>query len=382
MIPRAVCFGAALVALGAGCDPGGPRMSAGDLAILDAPAQRLALVLASDHRSGAYAVVDLVTHAAVSRIERTHGDAHLRVADDGLAYVINRLNADNIQVVDPSRRFQTTAQWSVGPGGNPSDVAIVAGQAFVPLYDRAAVAVHDAVTGHATVEIDLSGLSDADGTPELGGAASTIDGRVVVTAQRIDRTTLAPAGDSRLAVIDPGSATLIDDRPLRLPNPGLPPIRLEDGRLALAAWARAAAVGGGGVEIVGATAPYDTQVVVGEERFGGTVTGLATLDGETLFVVASVPQAGQDDGLAVDTVLYRYVASTDERTEVLALPGFSFGDIALTADGLLLVCDRTYEAPGLRIFDASTLRERTTEPIDTGLPPLRVAPLVSPGAKR
>ncbi len=363
------------------CDPGGPALSAGDLAILDAPPERLAIVLGSDHDTGAYAVVDLVDHAAVKRIELTHGDAHLRVADDGLAYVINRLNADNVQVVDPSERFRTTAQWSVGPGSNPQDIAVVGGQAFVPLYARPAVAVHDAATGAAVTEIDLSSLSDADGNPELGGVLASADGRLLVTAQRIDRETLAPAGGSRLAVIDPGAATLIEDRPLRLPNPGLPPVRLSDGRLLLAAWGAAAAVDGGGVEIVDAEAPYDSEVVVGEEVFGGTLTGLTSIDGDTVFVIASVPRAGSDDGLTVDTVLYRYVASTDERTEVLALPGFSFGDIALTADGLLLVCDRTYEAPGLRIFDASTLEERTAAPIDTGLPPLRVAPLVSPCGK-
>ncbi len=121
-----------LVVMVAGCGADDPARSDGDLAILEAPVERLALVLASDHVSGAYAVVDLQRHEAVTRIELTHGDALLRV-EGGLAYVINRLNADNIQVIDPARSFQTTAQLSVGTGTHPSDIAFAGGRAFVPL---------------------------------------------------------------------------------------------------------------------------------------------------------------------------------------------------------------------------------------------------------
>jgi hypothetical protein len=363
----------------AGCGADDPARSDGDLTILEAPVERLALVLASDHVSGAYAVVDLQRHEAVTRIELTHGDALLRV-EGGLAYVINRLNADNIQVIDPARSFQTTAQWSVGPGTNPSDIALAGGRAFVPLYQAAEVAIHDAVSGERLGGVDLSELADADGKPELVGAAIAPDGRLLVVAQRLDWTTFTSDGAARLAVVDPDTALLITTVELRLPNPAAPPITLP-GHLAILAWDTAAALDNGGVELVSSLPPYDSEVLVGEERFGGTLTGLATVDGDTLFVVASISQTGAE-GLAVDTVLYRYVVSTDERTEVLALPGFSFGDIALTADGLLLICDQTPAAPGLRIFDAHSLQELTSGPIDTGLPPLRVAPLVSGAATR
>lgn len=359
------------MALLAGCDVATPPRADGDPAILEAPLERLALVVASDDISGAYAVVDLVRMQAIRRIDLTHGDVMLRV-DGGLGYIINRKNADNIQVVDPAAGFATIAQWSVGPGSNPADLALSEGRAFIPLYERPEVAIHDLATGERVGGIDLAELADDDGQPELAGAALTPDGRLLVTAQRLDWSTFTSAGAPLLAVIDPGAASLLDTRELRLPNPALPPVRLADGDLLLAAWDKAVEIDNGGVERVSTRPPYTSEVLVGEEVFGGTITALASLDGDTLFVVAHV-----GDLARVDTVLYRYVVSTQTRTEVLALPGFSFRDISLTRDGLLLACDRSPDAPGLRIFDAGSLRELTSTPIDTGLPPLRVAPLVS-----
>lgn len=368
----------ALLASFAGCAGSTPSRSDGDPAILVASVDQLALVVASDDVSGAYAVVDLERLESVRRIELTHGDVMLRVSG-GMGYVINRLSADNVQVVDPAQRFATVAQWSVGPGSNPSDLVVVPGaagaRAFVPLYQWPEVAIHALSDGRRLGAIDLSELADDDGQPELAGAAVAPDGRVLVTAQRLDWKTFTSQGAALVAVIDPATDSLVDAFELRLPNPALPPVRLDDGDLLLTAWDKAIAIDNGGVERVRATPPYSSEILLTEERVGGTITALASRDGDTLFLVAHIGDLSQ-----VDTVLFRYVVSADALDEVLRLDGFSFGDIALTDGGLLLVCDRSRKAPGLRVYDAETLAEITTTPIDTGLPPLRVAPLVSAGA--
>ena len=370
-------IGALAMLLATGCGPSGPTMSEGDAAILDAPLDQLALVLASDHITGAYAVVDLQAHAAVTRIEVTHGDARLRVVG-GRAFVINRLQADNLQIVDPLARFGTSAQWSVGPGGNPVDVAVTAdGRGFVPLYERAEVAIHDLESGERLGAVDLSAWADDDGLPEPAGAVVAPDGRVLAPLQRLARTRgFVPEPPSRLAVIDPDAAVVVEAPALRLRNPVEPVSMLADGRLAVVAMGAYAEIDEGGVELVDASPPYASEVVAREEDFGGSLTHLATLDGDTLFVVAHLP--GADAATQMfdrDTVVFRFVVSTGERREVLATDGPQVGEIALTPEGRLLVCDRTPRAPGLRIFDASTLTELTEAPIDTGLPPLSVAPL-------
>ena len=50
-----------------------------------------------------------------------------RASFGGRIYVVNRLNADNIQIIDPQQGYTTpaNAQVSVGNGSNPQDIAFV-----------------------------------------------------------------------------------------------------------------------------------------------------------------------------------------------------------------------------------------------------------------
>jgi hypothetical protein len=56
---------------------------------------------------------------------------------------------------------------------------------------------------------------------------------------------------------------------------------------------------------------------------------------------------------------------------------FDLADLAVTPCGYLLVCDRNYTAPGIRIFDALTGRaiSGVTQPVPTGLPPFELVRL-------
>ena len=89
---------------------------------------------------GSYSVVDLVTRSVTKDIQRggVHSDALAR-SFGGRVYVVNRLRADNIQIIDPQQGYTTpaNAQVSVGNGTNPQDIAFMnANKAYVSRRSR------------------------------------------------------------------------------------------------------------------------------------------------------------------------------------------------------------------------------------------------------
>ncbi len=78
------------------------------------------------------------------------------------------------------------------------------------------------------------------------------------------------------------------------------------------------------------------------------------------------------------TVLVAFNLITGARIEPIhTSAGFDLADLVVTACGNVIVCDRTYTAPGLRIFDALTGRAISgiTQPVPTGLPPFELVRL-------
>src|SRR5262249_37088124 len=96
--------------------------------------QTQAFIVTTNFQAGSFATVSLdeprvITPSTSQR--RIHSDATARVYG-GLVYVINRLFADNIQLLDPANDFVTRFQCSTGNGTNPHDFALVdAGKAYV-----------------------------------------------------------------------------------------------------------------------------------------------------------------------------------------------------------------------------------------------------------
>jgi len=134
-----------------------------------------AFVLTTDFRTGSYSVVDLATRSVTKDIRPggVHSDALAR-SFGGRVYVVNRLNADNIQIIDPQQGYTTpaNAQVSVGNGTNPQDIAFVnATKAYVSRLGRTAprLLILNPTTLATLGELDLRSLikpNDLDGTPE------------------------------------------------------------------------------------------------------------------------------------------------------------------------------------------------------------------------
>src|SRR5207244_2714716 len=129
-------------------------------------------------------------------------------------YVVNRFLGDNLQVLDPAHGLATLLQCSTGPGSNPHDVAVLApDKAYVTRYDAKELWVVDpsaaSCAGFLRATVDLSPWGDADGLPEMDQTALVGD-RLFVSLERLDRTRrFAPAGRSRLVVLDTASDAVV-----------------------------------------------------------------------------------------------------------------------------------------------------------------------------
>ncbi|NNE10291.1 MAG: hypothetical protein HKN20_17155, partial [Gemmatimonadetes bacterium] len=147
------------------------------------------------------------------------------VRNDGrYLYVVNRLGADNLQVIDPGASFQTVAEFSLGAGSNPQDAVIVSpNEAFVSRYESTQLYVVDPLGQAILDSIDLAPFGDADGLPEAARMIR-VGGRIFVALQRLDRTNAwAPTFPSMVAVIDIATRALVDADPVA---PGMQAIAL------------------------------------------------------------------------------------------------------------------------------------------------------------
>jgi len=293
----------------------------------------------------------------------------------GLIYVVNRYQADNIQILDPANGFHTVREFSVGNGTNPQDIAVVSPtKAFVSLLNAPYLLVVNPSTGALTDSISLAQFADGDGSPEAArmwiyGAGA----RIFVALQRLQD--FAPVGTSYIAVIDGDADTVLDVNP---DAPGVQAIQLvgtnPNSDLAWDATRHrllVCTVGNygvldGGVEAI----DPDTYQALGyettESQLGAQLGDVAVSPSGKAYVtladVADGPSKlvryDRDTGAAVGAALF----STDN---------FALGDIEVNELGELWLCDRTFTNPGLRVFNTAT-DAAIAGPISTGVPPADV----------
>lgn len=364
------------VSLTTACQGGGQPSPTPDDPVLTAPLDRTVVALASDYQTGTWGVLGLDSGEDRSPLGLTHADAVGRARGDDV-WVINRYLADNLQRISPAEGWTTQIQFSVGNGLDPHDVGFHGDDLIVSLFNAPSLGIFDPATGEARGSVDLSMFADADGLPEADSL--WVDGdRAYVVIQRLDREAgfvpSDPAG--QIAVVDLPSRTVVDVDGERPGVQGIPLgwanaidriLPLPGGALAAMTMGNYRVVGDGGLEIVSTTPPYTREVVVEEAQLGGNVTAFATADGERFFLVVNLPR--DSSGWDVDTALVAWDRGQDVGRELLRTVGFTLGDVTVTAAGEVLVCDRTATGPGIRIFDADTLAQRTTAPLDVGLPP-------------
>ena len=168
-------------------------------------------VATSDFTTGSTAFLAPDADAADTDLLTIHADAVVRFFD-GKVYIISRLNADNILVLDASNLTAPLIQFSVGNGSNPQDIEVIsADKAYVTRLARAELVIVDPRNGAELGTIDLSGFADADGLPEMTHMAR-IGSRIYVLVQRLDTNDplFAPTGTSYIVVIDTDTDTIVD----------------------------------------------------------------------------------------------------------------------------------------------------------------------------
>jgi len=325
--------------------------------------------------SGRFSVADVVPPWSVdANLGSVHSDAVAR-HHGGLIYIVNRLYADNIQVLDPEQNFATVIQFSVGPGSNPQDIAVVSpDRAYVSRYESVWLYEVNPVAGAVVDSIDLSGFADADGLPDMTQMALVGD-LLFVAIQRLDRDNFwLPVFPSYLAVIDTNTNALVDADPL---VPGVQGIELtglnptseiqvdEEAGIMYIGESGQWNVSDGGVDAIDAVGLTALGFVTTEGQLGGDVGDFTLPVNGRGHAVLSVSSPGWESYC----VSFDWT-SGDLIDEVWRPGNFSVEDIEVhPGTGQLFLCDRTYTDPGVRVFSAVDGAQLTTSPLDVGLPP-------------
>lgn len=369
----ALCLLAAACS-GGGSDAGSPGGPGGP------GTEPSAFVVTGDFESGSFAALPLSDPAdGAVDLGPLHGDAVAR-SFGGLVYVVNRFGADNIQAIDPAQGWRTLFQCSVGNGTNPHDIAFVStDKAYVTLYEEAHLLIVDPTVG-PTCEgfergrIDLTPFADSDGLPEMDQMA-VVDGKLFVALQRLDRNRFfEPSGTSTLVVIDTETDTFIDTRPetpgvdpiaLRWTNPlgasrGLP-IDPASGEIIVVQLGSFGELGDGGVETIHPTTFEHGRVLLSEEDLGLNLTDVAVVDGRIAWVIGT-DESFRNFVVQVDMTLGEPLRTLFETDVYLTDLEFE------PRHGTIWLTDRTFDAAGIRIFDAQDGSGFETI-YATGLPP-------------
>ena len=339
------------------------------------PKQTRAFVTTTSFEEGSYASVDLDPPRAVtpsSAQRRIFRDAVARVFDD-VVYIVNRLYADNIQVLDPANGFKTRMQCSTGNGTNPHDIAVVSRhKAYVTLFEKRELLIVNpsAQRNCADFElgrIDLSSLADRDGVPDMDQMAVVGD-RLYVSLQRLDINSVLrlPAENGALAVVDLNTDQLIGGIELTGANPfaATKGLTVRDGQI----WVAEAGefnVFDGGLERVDLATGTPSGFVASETDLGGDITDFAIVSDHRAYAIISKP--GFVNALVSFDPSSGQLLGTHHSTS-----GYNLFDLELNDRGELYLADRTRRAPGLRLFRAADGVPLTDGVLDLGLPPFEI----------
>lgn len=348
-------------------------------------ATEYSFVTVTDYETGSAAVIWLdASYTTDTGVASIHSDAVGRWYN-GLIYVVNRLNGDNIQVLDPEGGFSTLRQYSTGNGTNPQDIAFLTEtKAYITSYDTNELIIMNTLTGEILGTIDLSAFADSDGLCEMA-YMSILHDILFVTIQRLDRNNYwGPVGDSYVAVIDCATDLLIDTDP---ETPGVQAIALTgtnpfseirfdhaSGRLHVSCvgwWG----MQDGGVEIINPFTYQSEGYLLTETAAGGDINDFELLDGSKGYAIVTTA--------SFNTELISFNPATGVKVSTLYAPGaYVLNDIEISPYDELFLADQTALDPGIRIFDTGSDTEITSGPISTGLPPFDICfsiPVISDG---
>lgn len=314
---------------------------------------------------------------ASQNLVTTHSDAVVR-SFLGRLYVVNRLGADNIQVVDPAD-FSVPLQCSTGQGTNPQEILLTRSfRGYVTLYQpegNSDLAVDDLLivdpeasdcAGFITGTIDLTPLTADDGDRLARASSMALVGdQLFVAVQDLPSGFASPDQPGKIAVIDVGSNAVTGTVTLAGRNPVDISYSPETGRI-YAAEADYADTSSpfGGIEVVN-TETLESATFIDDLDLGGA-PGDIEVAGDRGFVVVGF----FDEAFNFLTKVVSFGLDPDQAptlTEVYRSQGF-IQDIAVDENGLLLVGDRDPAINGTLFIDPES-GEVVDGPINTGNPP-------------
>lgn len=350
--------------------------SATSLPAISLTRPNVAFVLTTDFSTGSYSVIDLVTRNVTRDIRRggVHSDAIARLFGDRL-YVVNRLGADSIQIIDPQQGFTTptNGELSVGNGSNPQDIAFVsATKAYVSRLASAQLLIINPTTLTRLGEIDLRSLikaNDRDGSPDPAHML-VHNGLVYVVLQHLDFTSGFPivkAASGEIAVIDPTTDRVRTVIVLNAENP-VSEIHFSPtlNRL-LVSCVGDFGVNEGGIKAINPTTnTVDAGFVIRESTIGGDITAFGIVSSTKGFAIVS------DANFANTLVTFNPTTGQLIRSIVGPLNVF-IPHLAINSRNelYLSIADTRTSTPGVRIFDTIRDLELTTAPLSVGvLPPV------------
>ena len=362
-------------ALAAGCDSDSPtepvEQSRGDTV-------SGIFVVTSDFTTGSTAFLAPDAETADTDLLTIHADAVARFFD-GKIYIVNRLNADNILVLDEGDLRTPLVQFSVGNGSNPQDIEVLSeGKAYVTRLARTELLIVDPRNGDELGVVDLSAFADDDGFPEMTQMVQ-VGSRVYVLVQRLDTndTFFAPVGTSYVVVIDTDTDTLVDmddsvdgvqGIELAAPNPNA---IVAVGSQLIVSEVSSFSDRSGGIEVLELSAAGQVSsrgLVIGETALGGDINTMAMVDESRGYAIIS------DENFANHVVPFD-VGTGDVGPRLEALSTGFMQSLEVDGDRLIVADPGAFDDPdgaGLMIFDAGT-QELVAGPISTGLPPVSIA---------
>ncbi len=338
------------------------------------PQGQVAFVVTTDYMSGSCSVVGTGDWSTAKNLHGIHQDAVCRYDPvSGRVYIVSRLGADAVEVLDPQSDFDMTCEYSMGSGSNPQDIVVVSqARAYVPLYDRGylqAVCNPSGETGTPWLDsIDISTFDTGDAVPEAAWAAAA-GGTVYVALQRLENLQV-PVDYSSVLALDASTGVVLEEIRLHGINP-FGKMRYSDvlHRIVIPTTGRFG-IFDAGVEYIDPSDNSLSGFVITEAELGGDVNDAVIQSPKKGYAVISVGDAGP----SMHTSVVSFNPSTGKKMKVLLVSdGYDYSFCELTPDGgQLWVTDRTPTAPGIRIFDTSTDEQLTGTPIDVGLPPFMI----------
>ena len=307
----------------------------------------------SDYSTGNTAVYNTETKTLTDNVLPHYQDATAK-SDGTYLYILEGDGADAVSKYDPSAIAAGKAlyQYSTGPGTNPKDMVFVGSKAYILLNDSNKIWVvdPDAVNEESfkTGEIDIAQWADNDGFPDavMGFVYNEM---VYVVLQRYDEQQFS-AGVPVLIKIDPSTDTIVDmdeneegiqgvDLIVRNPWNG----SLDGSMLYLAGTTYGAS--DEGVMTIDLENPLQSQKkIISEEAAGGFINGV-----DVFIADYGLVYVYDENWMEIGRTF-----NIQDGTLGEPLPYSDAAGGVIMVDGLLYVCSRDFENPGLHIFSPFT----------------------------